>query len=93
MFSWLLFIEFERFIMKLKSLLSTLFLLLFPFFVEAQCAMCRAVLESSGNKAQAEGINEGIMYLMVWPYLLIGGLGFFAWWSLKKQTKSQEEGS
>ncbi len=42
----------------------------------AQCAMCRAVLESSGDNAVAEGINNGIVYLMAIPYILVGILIF-----------------
>lgn len=41
----------------------------------AQCAMCRAVLETEDAGNAAEGINNGIMYLMVFPYLLVGGIG------------------
>jgi hypothetical protein len=37
--------------------------------------MCRAVLESEGNKDVAEGINDGIVYLMAIPYVLIAGIG------------------
>ncbi|WP_372945185.1 hypothetical protein [Muriicola sp.] len=67
----------------LKNPLKTLpvFLLLaalaFPGTAEAQCAMCRAVLESEGNTSVAEGINNGIVYLMAIPYILIGALFFF----------------
>ena len=43
----------------------------------AQCAMCRAVLESNADNSVAEGINDGIVFLMVLPYLLMGGLGYF----------------
>jgi hypothetical protein len=39
--------------------------------------MCRAVLETSGDNAVAEGINNGIIYLMAIPYILIGVLLFF----------------
>lgn len=66
--------------MKLKYLtfwLIVFFLLLIPFLSMAQCAMCRASLESGGDVSQARGINNGIMYLMVFPYLLIGVVGFF----------------
>ncbi|CDF77960.1 conserved hypothetical protein [Formosa agariphila KMM 3901] len=42
--------------------------------VEAQCAMCRAVLETSEGQGTAEGINDGIVYLMSIPYILIGGI-------------------
>ncbi|MEC3905791.1 hypothetical protein VOI54_02045 [Tamlana sp. 2201CG12-4] len=58
-----------------------LFFILFSFlfFIEtnAQCAMCRAVLESEESQSAAEGINDGIVYLMAIPYLLIGGLGYY----------------
>ena len=52
-------------------------LLLCPLFSEAQCAMCRAVLESSGENSMAEGINDGIVYLMAIPYILVAFLIFF----------------
>ena len=32
--------------------------------------MCKAVVESGDNK-MAEGINNGILYLMAMPYLLV----------------------
>lgn len=48
-----------------------------PRGLHAQCAMCRAVLESGGDNAVAEGINNGIVYLMAIPYILIGVLLFF----------------
>ena len=43
---------------------------------EAQCAMCRAVLESEGSQETAQSVNNGIKYLMLFPYLLVGGLGY-----------------
>ncbi|MBL4654073.1 MAG: hypothetical protein JKY53_14600 [Flavobacteriales bacterium] len=36
-----------------------------------QCAMCKAVAESAGEK-QAEGLNKGIIFLMIVPYLVMG---------------------
>ncbi|MFD1314255.1 hypothetical protein [Namhaeicola litoreus] len=38
--------------------------------VQAQCAMCKAVVESGGGDT-AEGINNGIVYLMAFPYLIV----------------------
>lgn len=58
-------------------------LFLFPIDVEAQCAMCRAVLESEENSATAEGINNGIVYLMAIPYILIGALFFIIYRKMK----------
>jgi len=42
----------------------------------AQCAMCRAVLESEDGQRAAEGINNGITYLMVIPYILVAIVGY-----------------
>ncbi len=50
--------------------------MLLPFIAEAQCAMCRAVLESGEGQDIAKGVNSGIKYLMLFPYLVIGGLLF-----------------
>lgn len=41
----------------------------------AQCSMCRAVLESDVDGGAAEAINDGILYLMVFPYILVAGVG------------------
>lgn len=55
-------------------------------FSHAQCAMCKAVVEN-GDQSMAEGVNNGISYLMVFPYLLIGAL-FFTLYRYRKQTKN-----
>lgn len=60
-----------------------LVMLLLPQLSEAQCAMCRAVLESDGNDSTAEGINNGIVYLMAIPYILVAGLFYFVYKKLK----------
>lgn len=39
--------------------------------------MCRAVLESEEGQTAAEGINDGIVYLMAIPYILIAGIAYF----------------
>ena len=51
--------------------------MLFVVFSEAQCAMCRAVLESEGSQETAKSVNNGIKYLMIFPYLLVGGLAYY----------------
>ena len=52
----------------------TFLLLVFAIIsADAQCAMCKAVIEN-GNEPMAEGVNNGISYLMVFPYLLVGFL-------------------
>jgi|TARA_B110000967_G_scaffold184142_1_gene203357 hypothetical protein len=47
--------------------------------------MCRAVLESEVGQTTAEGVNNGIVYLMVIPYILIGGLAIFLYRYLKEK--------
>jgi hypothetical protein len=58
-----------------KKLFVILFFLSYHI-ATAQCAMCKAVVES-GNASEAEGLNTGIVYLMVFPYLLVGALLYF----------------
>jgi hypothetical protein len=55
-------------------IVAIIFLLVFfPNLIDAQCAMCKASVESSqGQKnSVAGGINHGILYLMAIPYVLI----------------------
>nr|WP_317197673.1 hypothetical protein [Polaribacter reichenbachii] len=52
----------------------------------SQCAMCKAVVEN-GDVSMAEGVNNGISYLMVFPYLLIAAL-FYTLYRYRKQTKN-----
>jgi len=49
--------------------------------------MCRAALTSEGNAVKAEAINDGIVYLMVIPYILVAGIGF-AVYRMKKNKSS-----
>lgn len=70
-----------------KIIFLFIFILLIPFNeIDAQCAMCRAALESSTDNSRAEGINEGIVYLMAFPYLLMGGLGYIIYRKFKKRS-------
>ena len=54
--------------------------------MQAQCAMCRAVLESETDNSMAEGVNNGIVYLAAIPYLLMGGLIYFIYRSRRKSS-------
>ena len=60
--------------------MKTIFLLLascfFSLSMNAQCAMCRAALEGEGNVKKAEAVNDGIVYLMMIPYILVAVIGF-----------------
>lgn len=76
--------------MNIKSFFLFLLLAIMPIFAEAQCAMCRAVLESEGSEAAAKGINNGIVYLMVFPYILIGGIAYFIYRSFRNSDSKEE---
>ena len=69
----------------MKNLIFILFFLIFfiPSLAEAQCAMCRAVLESGDEQEVAKGINNGIIYLMAVPYILIAVLAYFIFKKIK----------
>ncbi len=45
-----------------RKIVLLFFLLLFILKSNAQCAMCRAVLESGEDQSAAEGINDGIVF-------------------------------
>jgi len=69
-----------------KYLLVFIFIFLSTSNSLSQCAMCKAVVET-GDVTMAEGINNGITYLMVFPYLLIGVLFYFIY-RYKKRAKN-----
>jgi hypothetical protein len=54
----------------------------------AQCAMCKAVAESSSEEISGigEGLNAGIVYLMFFPYLMIGVISY-VWYRHNKKQK------
>ncbi|WP_291867663.1 hypothetical protein [Maribacter sp.] len=68
----------------MKRIIVLLFgFMLLPEVSNAQCAMCRAVLESGDNTAVAEGVNNGIVYLMAIPYILVGVVFYFVYKKMK----------
>lgn len=70
-------------------------LLMISFFYslgsQAQCAMCRASLESSGDTSQAEAVNDGIVYLMIIPYVLVALIGFAIYKMFQKKKNIQDQ--
>jgi len=59
--------------------------LFFSLSANAQCAMCRAALTGNENKTQAAAVNDGIVYLMVIPYVLVGAVGYYVYRMKKKK--------
>ncbi|MFD2908988.1 hypothetical protein ACFSX9_09585 [Flavobacterium ardleyense] len=60
----------------MKKILFIISFFLLSNLGQAQCAMCRAALASEENGVKAEAVNDGIVYLMAIPYILVGALGF-----------------
>jgi len=74
---------------NMKSIVVFCFLFFVSFLnTNAQCAMCRAVLESEEGQSTAEGVNNGIMYLMSIPYILVAGFGFIIYWKFFRTRKA-----
>lgn len=58
----------------------------------AQCAMCRVTVEnnvSAGDTSVASGLNTGILYLFVMPYLLFTIIAVL-WYRQSKKTQVQK---
>jgi hypothetical protein len=59
---------------------------------KAQCPMCRmsaeADLKSGGTKAK--GLNAGIMYMLGFPYILLGTLGFI-WYRERRKIGEADQ--
>ncbi len=71
-----------------KTFVILILILLISFQIDAQCAMCRAVLESEDGQSSAKGINDGIIYLMLIPYILVGGIGYIIYYKFFRAKKN-----
>ena len=58
----------------------------------AQCPMCRMSAESNlkNGGTDGRGLNTGILYMLVMPYLLVSIIGFWWWRNRKKQAEDME---
>lgn len=83
----------------MKKSLIKIFVLLWIFIVVnagnllAQCAMCKASVETNVNEdgiGFAAKLNTGILYLFVMPYLLAMVIGYF-WYKKSKEHKRKIE--
>jgi glucose-6-phosphate dehydrogenase assembly protein OpcA len=52
----------------------------------AQCSLCAKTSQQMGEKP-AEGMNSGIIYLMITPLLIVGVIAF-RWWKNNKAAES-----
>jgi len=74
-------------------ILAFITLLVIPELSFAQCPMCKAGAEQSlaAGSTAARGLNTGILYLFVTPYLLAITIGIIWWRNNKKSEKYQLE--
>lgn len=75
-----------------KRVIFILFILVSTFAIvpkaQAQCSMCTISAEqgSKNGNTQSKGINDGIIYLLVFPYLLITGIGILWYRNYRKKN-------
>ena len=73
------------------AILIVLFVLTGMADLMAQCPMCKMSAESNmrnGGTAGA-GLNAGILYMLVAPYLIAGGIAFW-WWRNRTQNQDSD---
>nr|WP_073407881.1 hypothetical protein [Flavobacterium johnsoniae] len=72
---------------KLKKLVFGICLFLVGISANAQCAMCRAALAGDSNVKKAEAVNDGIVFLMIIPYLLVAIIGYLIYRMYQSKKK------
>jgi hypothetical protein len=60
---------------RLLIILFIILILVLPEISVAQCSMCTKTAQQLGEKP-ALGMNQGILYLMLMPFAIIGYIGF-----------------
>lgn len=74
---------------SLKVIIVVILLTFFQILdVAAQCPMCKMSLQSNlqNGGSQGNGINAGIMYLLLTPYVLVGGIAYVWYRNRKKKV-------
>lgn len=75
----------------MKKYYITVILVLIIDLTFGQCAMCRATLENQAvNQGFFAGINAGILYLMLIPYLAMGLIAY-AWYRNSRKTTRERQ--
>lgn len=80
-----MFTKIQKLKSKIPNFLIGIYVFLLGISANAQCAMCRASLQGDENLAKAEAVNDGIVYLMIIPYVLIGAIGYYIFRMYKKK--------
>ncbi|MFA0758508.1 MAG: hypothetical protein PVTTEEND_001320 [Candidatus Fervidibacter sp.] len=53
----------------------------------AQCAMCQATVQSSGNANLMAGLRSGIFLLLVMPYLIAGTIALAVYVNYRRSLR------
>ena len=80
---------------RITALLALALALTLAVPADAQCAMCKLNAESASETVDAgigRGLNNGILYLMGIPYLLLG-IGAFAFWRHRQMSAGTDTGA
>ena len=79
----------KRIIQRSLPFILLLVVLLLPEVVDAQCPMCRMTAESNlaNGGDEGRGLNNGILYMLATPYLLIGLIGYVWWRNRRKEDE------
>ena len=75
-----------------KSIFVLLLLVLSTHQLWAQCAMCRGSVQSTmgnGRNDVGVGLNTGIMYLFVMPYLIFTCIAYL-WYKKSRQARDEQ---
>ncbi len=75
-----------------RIVLTLLFFLITNLISFSQCAMCRSAVESTmsnGRNNAAIGLNTGILYLLLAPYILVAALGYFWYKTSIKNSRNR----
>lgn len=55
----------------------------------AQCAVCTKTAQQLGEKP-AQGMNSGILYLMLMPFAIVGFISY-RWWKNNRSLEEREQ--
>lgn len=74
-----------------SAVLAVVLILFVGVDVVAQCPMCKMAAESNleNGGTEGKGLNTGILYMLVLPYLLVGTLGFL-WWRNNRSADNSD---
>lgn len=81
--------------MKTKKflILALLYIIFLTSFEEgmAQCAMCNETARTAteGKNENAIALNNGILYLMALPYIMLAAIGFL-WWKYGRKKRKED---